>query len=344
MSWAEVMAAALYGPGHGYYAGKPRRVGRGGDFYTAVSVGPLYGRLLADHAAGCWERLGRPESWRLAEQGAHDGQLMVDVLAALWQHHPEAAKRARVTLVEPQPEYREAQRARLQEVWQGETGWVGTVAALPAGPGFFFCNELLDAMPAHRVRREGGCWRELGVVLETQGLAWQSREITSAALRGETARLPAGLPDGYVTEMQLAVLEWVREWAASPFTGEMWIADYGLDAEAYWSVERPAGTLRRYFQHRMDDRVLEHLGEADLTCHVNLTRLLEEARAAGFSLLEDGSQGAVLTRLATPWLRSLEGRAPDQAARSLLRQFQTLTHPGWMGGSFRIIRLERSGG
>ncbi len=341
LPWAEVMAAALYEPGHGYYAGKPRRVGRSGDFYTAVSVGPLYGRLLASHIATVWEAQGKPETWWLAEQAAHDGQLMADLLTALQKQSPQLAARTRVVLVEPQLEYQEAQKACLQAVWHGEVLWVRSVAELPAGAGFFLCNELLDALPAHRVRWEGGVWRELGVGLAEDALVWLSRDLTSGVLKAEAERLPVDLPEGHVTELQIAVLRWVRALAASCFSGEVWIADYGLDAEDYWSVERPQGTLRRYFQHRMDDRVLENLGAADLTCHVNVTRLLAEACAAGFRLLEDSDQGTLLTRLAVPWLQSQEGRSAEPATRALLRQFQTLTHPGLMGRAFRVLRLRR---
>ena len=41
------MAAALYEPEYGYYARGTRQVGRGGDFFTSVSVGPLFGAVLA---------------------------------------------------------------------------------------------------------------------------------------------------------------------------------------------------------------------------------------------------------------------------------------------------------
>ena len=339
LPWEKVMAEALYGVGHGYYTGHPRRVGRSGDFYTAVSVGPLYGQLLAAQAAASWEAQGRPQVWWLAEQGAHDGQLLSDVLMALADRHPEALAGAQVVVVEPKQEYREAQRGRLGG---RAIEWVNEVSELPSGPGFFFSNELLDALPVHLVRREGGGWRELGVVERGGGLEWQSGEMTSDALARESKRLPEDLPEGFVTEIQLAALDWMRALAGSAFVGEVWIADYGLDAEAYWSLERPQGTLRRYHHHHMDDRVLEDLGQADLTCHVQFSRLLEEARAVGFGLLEDSDQGTLLTRLAAPWLQSLEGSPPNAETRALLRQFQTLTHPGLMGRAFRVLRLARA--
>ena len=47
------------------------------------------------------------------------------------------------------------------------------------------------------------------------------------------------------------------------------------------------------------------------------------------------NQGAWLTEIARDWLISLENQ-PDMAA---LRQFQTLTHPAHLGGSFHVLEL-----
>ena len=54
------MEAALYDPRHGYYAAGRAAIGRGCDFFTSVSVGPLFGRLLATQFEEMWERLERP--------------------------------------------------------------------------------------------------------------------------------------------------------------------------------------------------------------------------------------------------------------------------------------------
>ncbi|MEQ1749210.1 MAG: class I SAM-dependent methyltransferase, partial [Prosthecobacter sp.] len=80
LTFAEVMELALYHPEHGYYGPAPRRIGRSGDFYTAVSVGPLYGRLLVALAQQVREELGQPSEFIVIEQAAHDGQLAEDIL------------------------------------------------------------------------------------------------------------------------------------------------------------------------------------------------------------------------------------------------------------------------
>src|SRR5215217_8061206 len=83
ISFREFMDLALYQPEHGYYSSGRAAIGRGGDFYTSVSVGPVFGRLLARQFAELWDRLGNPAEFAIVEQGAHEGTFAADCLAAL---------------------------------------------------------------------------------------------------------------------------------------------------------------------------------------------------------------------------------------------------------------------
>jgi SAM-dependent MidA family methyltransferase len=332
LSFAAVMELALYDPEHGYYGPGPRRIGRKGDFYTAVSVGPLYGRLLADLARQTHADLSKPEDFCVIEQAAHDGQLAEDILSSCDFDY---------LIVEPNPRYEAAQRERLA-AFENRVSWVPSLADVPARPALFVCNELPDAMPVHLVRWDGAEWEELFVEQSSQSsvLSFQSGP-PSSSLADEIARLPRGLPTGYTTEVGLAALEWMRDLAASPFRGVIYLADYGLDHDDLYSPERSTGTLRRYHHHHTDDHVLEKLGECDLTTHVNFTRLIEVAEDAGLKLLSYEHQGRYLGKLGLPWLATLEGQRPDAATQALVRQFHSLTHPAMMGRSFRVVVLER---
>ena len=90
LDFADFMAAALYHPDRGYYARGTGQVGKAGDFFTSVSVGPVFGRLLARRFARWWAGAGEPAAWRIIECGAHDGTLARDVLEALRDVSPEA--------------------------------------------------------------------------------------------------------------------------------------------------------------------------------------------------------------------------------------------------------------
>ncbi len=314
------MEMALYHPQHGYYGPGPRRIGRSGDFYTSVSTGPLYGRLLGMLVRQEWQKLGQPADFALIEQGAHDGQLAEDILATL------DIPGVRYYIIEHNPTYREAQRARLG----AHVSWLDSIASAPAH-AMYLCNELPDAFPVHLVRFDGQTWHELHV---NAALEFSPAPPSSPELISEIEKLPQDLEAGHTIEISLAALHWMRQLAAAPFRGSIFIADYGLDAEEHFT--RPAGTLRRYRNHQTDDQVLEELGECDLTTHVNFTRLITEAESHGLHVRDYDHQGRYLTRLAALWLASLEGKPLDGPT---MRQFQSLTHPALMGRSFRCLLL-----
>ena len=64
------MEQALYHPIHGYYSSERARIGRAGDFFTNVSVGDLFGEILAAQAVELFDLLGAPGQFKIAEQGA----------------------------------------------------------------------------------------------------------------------------------------------------------------------------------------------------------------------------------------------------------------------------------
>ena len=71
ISFAAFMEAALYDPDEGFYAHHP--VGEDGHFVTSPHVSTAFGDLLARQLAECWETLGRPRPYTVAELGAGDG-------------------------------------------------------------------------------------------------------------------------------------------------------------------------------------------------------------------------------------------------------------------------------
>ncbi len=338
LPWAEVMAMALYEPGAGYYRQGSRTIGREGDFYTSVSIGPLFGELLAWQAAKTWRTLGQPAEFTILEQGAHDGALAADILGALRQQHPELYNLARYVIIEPDEVLAAAQRERLAEAFPGKLQQVSGWAELGSSPvqGLLVCNELLDAFPVHLVKMVQGEWQELWVESGASGeLQFVPGPLSDKRLVPALETLGTDFPEGYTTEINLGMLDWLEEVAKAPFRGVILLADYGLAASEYYAPERSEGTLRRYFQHRTDSDVLRDLGDSDLTTHVNFTELAEEAEKIGLGLLEFLEQGRFLSLLATEKIAA-NAFEPTPAR---LRQFQALTHPNHLGFSFQIMLL-----
>ena len=85
ISFEHFMELALYEPGLGYYETQ-HGVGKEGDYFTSVSVGTLFGELLAFQFSEWLE--GIDGSIQLIEAGAYNGQLSCDILNTLKQWHP----------------------------------------------------------------------------------------------------------------------------------------------------------------------------------------------------------------------------------------------------------------
>ena len=347
LPFPEFMAAALYEPTHGYYARETRQVGRGGDFFTSVSVGPLFGQLLARRFLAWWHEAGQPARWRLIECGAHDGTLAADILTALQTLSPSAFAALEYRIIEPLPLLAEAQTAHLAAF--GETvGILQSPATLIHDPlpGIVFGNELLDALPFHLVEWHEGGWAELRVEnvspeatpapgSSPSNFKFQiSNPPLSPELSAALDQLP--IPTGdYRTEVRTNFTSFLAPLLAALTHGRMIWPDYGFARPEYYLPERNTGTLRTFQRHRAGDDPLDSPGERDITAHVDFTAVAEAAINLGATPAEFAGQGSWLTHLAEPWLRENEAAwTPSQ-----IRQFQTLVHPGHLGAKFHILEL-----
>lgn len=340
---ARFMELALYQPQYGYYEQPPRQTGRSGDFYTSVSVGSLFGELLAFDLA---ERLAALSgaSPTLVEAGAHDGQLAFDLLTSLRQHRPALFQRLRYCLLEPSPTRTAWQRAKLDD-FRDQVRWFPDWASLGSFEGVLFSNELLDAFPAHRWRwsRADRCWREIGVGLADGSFAWVPLSgpdpAAAALLPSLSPELAAILPDGFHFETHPAAVHWWASAARALTRGWLLTFDYGALEEDLLQPHRSAGTLRGYTRHRLQSNVLAAPGAQDLTTHVNFTRIIQAGEQAGLRPGTLQSQAS--------FLMSIVKRVHDQPhffpawTPARRRQLATLVHPDHFGRAFRCLRQER---
>jgi SAM-dependent MidA family methyltransferase len=233
--------------------------------------------------------------------------------------------------------------------FDGRIRWFDSWKELPrcGVRGIIFSNELLDAMPVHRLGWDARSktWFEWGVCAQGERFVWKKLPTGRVPLDAlpptrvpNWPELPAGLtavfPDGFRTEICPAAVEWWRQAATALERGWLLTLDYGLTAEQFISPERAEGTLRAYHRHQPSADLLASPGEQDLTAHVNLTALQEAGESAGLTTEGVFSQGKFLTRIAQTTWRDEPGSAAWTPARA--RQLQTLTHPEHLG-RFKLL-------
>jgi SAM-dependent MidA family methyltransferase len=333
------MEQALYHPEHGYYSSGRAQIGRGGDYFTNVSVGPLFGRLLASQFEEIWERLGAPDEFTIVEQGAHKGDFAHDVLSAVRENSPEFFAALRYEIVEPFALLHAIQAKKLHE-FGSTVAWSEALDQLASFSGIHFSNELLDALPVHLIATNNAKsgWLEKFVSDTPDGFVWSDGPLSSAELAAHVRKLPQ-LPNDYETEANLAALNWIEQLSAKLERGFVLAADYGYTRHDFYNAHRATRTLAGYTQHRRVDSPLENVGDLDITAHVNWTSLIERADECGLRLAGFADQHHFMTALATGRMRDAFG---DEASPQTRRALQTLLHPNFLGIAFQFVAFAKN--
>jgi len=336
------MDLALYAPRLGYYSAGSVKLGAAGDFVTAPEISSLFGECVARQCAAILEASGGGE---ILEVGAGTGRMAGVVLrrlAALGQL-PH-----RYAILEVSADLRQRQRAQLAALPAALAERVHWLERLPAEPltGVILANEVLDALPVHRL-----ALRAAGVLARGVGLDAHDRlielerpaapEVAQAWAQVERG-LTAALPQGYECELCLRLAPWLASLADSLHRGVMLLFDYGLPRAHYYHPERTRGTLRCHYRQRAHEDPLRNLGLQDITAWVDFTAVAEAADAAVLEVLGFCTQAAFL--LGTG-LGELAGEAAGSGERlRRASEARRLLMPGEMGEAFKVMALGRGFG
>src|SRR3974390_348032 len=221
ITFAEYMRECLYHPVHGYYSQPEAR--KFADYYTSVDVNPIFGRLLARQFTEMWECLGRPREFTLVEAAAGTGRLATQILDFAQAKVPEFYDSIRYVAVERSPARCDQMKNRLTA--HTDRGRCRIELEIPhkIPLGCIFSNELLDALPVHRVIR--------------------ARQTTQQI----------GLQEGQQAEAGLEACDWIMEVGRRLERGFVLTIDYGHEASDLFDAHHMAGTVLAYANHRASE-------------------------------------------------------------------------------------------
>ena len=330
ISFARYMELALYAPGLGYYSAGSRKLGPAGDFITAPELSPLFGRALARQLAELRQQ-GLPD---ILELGAGSGALAAVLLAELaaLDSLPE-----RYAILELSADLRERQCQHLLQTVPHLADRVQWLNSLPEQfSGVVLGNEVLDAVPAQRIRSDDGAIAELGVRVVEHELVWTQQPAANPLA---AAARTLALPDDYETELNPAAAALVGSLAQRLKRGVLLFIDYGFPAHEFYHPQRNRGTLMCHYRHHAHADPFLWVGLQDITTHVDFSAI---ARAgAGLDLLGYTGQAQFLINCG---ITELLATVPaEDAARyaPLAAQAQKLLSPAEMGELFKVIALGR---
>lgn len=333
----EFMQLALYAPGLGYYSAGSVKLGAGGDFVTAPELSALFSRCVARQCAEVLAETGGS----ILEFGAGSGRMAASVLETLaaLEVLPE-----RYLILEVSADLAARQRERIAALPAALAARVEWLTSLPERHrGVVLANEVLDALPCQRFVWRGGEARELAVSLDERGALAACERPAGARLGAAVASVRAELrepwPEGYVSEICLAIGPWMASVAALLERGAALLLDYGLPRAHYYHPQRTRGTLRCHFRHRAHDDPFLHPGLQDLTAWVDFTCVAEAALAGGLELAGFTTQAGFLLGCGIETLIQAGEDAIEQARRA--SEARRLLLPGEMGESVKAMALVR---
>ena len=305
ITFAEFMALALYHPDDGYYSSGQVAIGAEGDFFTASSLGPDFGELLAEQLAEIWVILDHPQPFQVVEMGAGLGDLAIDILNYWQSNYPDLLQNLEYSIIEESPSLIATQQEKLQS-WREKginLSWKSwSDLANHSVTGVFLSNELIDAFPVHQVIWQDDQLQEI-YVGENQGelieiiAKLSTPELLNYFQQVQININSADYPEGYRTEVNLQALDWLNRISQKLNKGYLLTIDYGYSAQKYYHPQRGQGTLQCYYQHRYHADPLVNLGLQDITTHVNFTALENQGKSLGLETLGFTQQGLFLMSL-----------------------------------------------
>jgi len=342
ITFAAFMSACLYEPGLGYYTSPGRKVGAEGDFYTSITVHAAFGRVLAREIAQMWRCLGSPACFDLVECGCGNGRLACDILDYLAEREPEFYAGLSLILVELEPSLTAAQ----DEILHDHTNKLQRLSPEEFGSddfrfnGCLYSNELIDAMPVHRVVQTESGLMEIFVALKGGEFVEEAGPTSTPALEEYFSRIGIALHPGQHAEVNLNGMEWLSSVARPLERGFILTIDYGYPGSELFAPHRKNGTMLCYHRHQVEENPYIRLGQQDITTHVDFTSLMQHGETLGLEPVWFGEQYRFL--LAAGIIQEIEDIersdiSEEEKLRLRLTLKKLIVPGGGMGDTFRVL-------
>jgi SAM-dependent MidA family methyltransferase len=262
ISFHDFMEMSLYYPHLGYYTSPRYKIGKNGDYLTSPDYSFLFGEMIAKQIEEMWERLDRNE-FTIVEFGAGTGLLCHDILN-YFKNNSALYDKLNYAIIEKSRAMRQIERTHLNE----KVNWYDSIEDIGKINGCILSNELLDNFSVHQVVMKDEL---MEVYVNYENDFVEVLKPAGKKLKDYFLKQQINLPYGFRTEINLEAIEWIKDIAASLKKGYVITIDYGYHASELY--QRNMGTLTCYKKHTVNNNFYSHIGEQDITAHVNFSAL-----------------------------------------------------------------------
>ena len=311
LSQSQFMDIALQHPRYGYYQ---RQEAVGQDFTTSPEISQVFGELIGAWAVDYFHQIKKPQNLTLVELGPGKGTLLADFLRTA-KLEPSFYQALEIYLVETSPPLKNQQKTAISFPFS----WLENFEELPRGqnPLIIIANEFFDALPTNLFKRKGNVVFERCIACKDGKLVFQDierkKEVGPDEIWEESPQTEA-LFHAICKRLQIC-------------GGVFLCIDYGYEGGS-------GDTLQALYKAEPSPP-LHQIGQSDLTCHVNFSKLKEIALSYNLGVVGPCSQGQFLKNLGVDLrIEFLKNKNPSQKA-SLNAALTRLTHPQQMGTLFK---------
>lgn len=323
---SEFMGHVLGHPEYGYYITRDP-MGKKGDFTTSPEISQIFGDMLGLWLADIWMQMGSPKQFSLLECGPGRGTLMADILRVT-KAVEGFCEAAQITLLETSPALKEKQKSMLSSF---DPIWIADMDELSNDmPVLFIANEFFDALPINQYQFIDGAWHERLIDFRDDKFIWCHQKTEFAPCDDIGLRPPE---DKQILERSAPRASFMRQLASALRVqgGAGLVIDYGHTYHAF------GDTLQAMKAHKYVD-ALEHIGDADITSHVDFAALNDCAGEQGAEIYGMQMQGDFLRKLGIQIHTSrLMEKANMQQKGDLQNALHRLTHSDEMGALFKVM-------
>lgn len=356
ISFRDFMEMALYYPELGYYTSGKEKIGRSGDYYTSPHVSEVFGELIAAQLKEMWKILER-EDFAVVEMGAGKGLLASDIQSYIKEKAPEFYRKLRYVTVERDDDLPQVEKGcflsnELVDAFPVHR-IVVTDGSRPKGRPLQIHKSRRSALQTGR-----GVEADLQVRQPFRKQSWKAlpiQEIYVDVRNGEFVEiltepstpelenyfmeLAVTLPPGFATEVNLEATQWIQDIGQRLKKGFVITIDYGYPSRELYQSYRAKGTLLCYYKHTVNDNPYRHIGEQDITSHVNFSALIRWGEKAGLNETGFTDQAHFLINLGLmDRMQELQGKTSNY--QDYLKKYLPLKNlivPGGMGETFKVL-------
>ena len=316
-------------------------IGEDGDFITSPEISQLFGEMIALWAIEKWQLFGSPDKFALVELGPGQGKLMQDFLRVA-KLDSKFFTAIEVFLYEINPFFINSQKANLIE-YNKSICWINNVKEIPKLPAIIIANEFFDALPIKQYLKVKKKWYESILVTDpVDGRIKFHKTELSKILQNQLLHEHKKASDGAVIEESVESLDITRYLSKhlQLHKGAALIIDYGYHIHAEIRTRSQYNSTLQAIKNHQYNAILDTLGEADLTTHVDFVALSKAAQGKNIKNISFSTQREFLIKYGIELrLETLKQSLAHDDFTNIAKQVFRLTSNQQMGELFKVLEL-----